>query len=28
VPGRDLLTALQATAGGDLTFLRDNIIYH
>lgn len=28
VPGRYLLTALQATAGGNLTFLRDNIIYH
>lgn len=28
VPHRYLLTALQATAGGNLTFLRDNIIYH
>jgi xylulokinase len=28
VPGRYLLTALQATAGGNLTFLRDNVIYH
>lgn len=28
VPGKYLLTALQATAGGNLTFLRDNIIYH
>jgi len=28
VPGRYLLNALQATAGGNLTFLRDNIIYH
>ncbi len=28
VPGHYLLTALQATAGGNLTFLRDNIIYH
>ncbi len=28
VPGRYMLTALQATAGGNLTFLRDNIIYH
>lgn len=28
VPGRYLLTGLQATAGGNLTFLRDNIIYH
>jgi len=28
VPGRWLLTALQATAGGNLTFLRDNILYH
>jgi xylulokinase len=27
-PGRYLLIALQATAGGNLTFLRDNIIYH
>jgi xylulokinase len=26
VPGRYLLTALQATAGGNLTFLRDNIL--
>lgn len=25
---RYLLTALQATAGGNLTFLRDNILYH
>lgn len=28
VPSKYLLTALQATAGGNLTFLRDNIIYH
>ncbi len=28
VPRRYLLTALQATAGGNLTFLRDNILYH
>ncbi len=28
VPGRYLLTALQATAGGNLTYLRDNILYH
>ena len=28
VPGRWLMTALQATAGGNLTFLRDNILYH
>lgn len=28
VPGRYLLIALQATAGGNLTYLRDNIIYH
>jgi xylulokinase len=28
VPDRYLMTALQATAGGNLTFLRDNIIYH
>ncbi len=28
VPGRYLLTALQATAGGNLTFLRDKILYH
>ncbi len=28
VPGRYLLIALQATAGGNLTFLRDNILYH
>jgi xylulokinase len=28
IPGHYLLTALQATAGGNLTFLRDNIIYH
>ena len=28
VPGRWLLTALQATAGGNLAFLRDNILYH
>jgi xylulokinase len=27
VPGRYLLTALQATAGGNLTFLRDNLVY-
>ncbi|MBP8996657.1 MAG: FGGY-family carbohydrate kinase [Anaerolineaceae bacterium] len=28
IPGCYLLIALQATAGGNLTFLRDNIIYH
>lgn len=28
VPSRYLLTALQATAGGNLTYLRDNILYH
>jgi xylulokinase len=28
VPRRYLLTALQATAGGNLTFLRDNVLYH
>jgi xylulokinase len=28
IPGKYLMTALQATAGGNLTFLRDNIIYH
>jgi xylulokinase len=28
VPHRYLLTALQATAGGNLNFLRDNILYH
>lgn len=28
LPDRYLLTALQATAGGNLTFLRDNILYH
>ncbi len=28
VPGRYLMIALQATAGGNLTFLRDNILYH
>jgi len=28
MPDRYLLTALQATAGGNLTFLRDNILYH
>jgi xylulokinase len=28
VPGRYLMTALQATAGGNLTFLRDKIIYN
>jgi len=28
VPDRYLMTALQATAGGNLTFLRDNILYH
>ena len=27
-PDRYLLTALQATAGGNLSFLRDNILYH
>lgn len=27
-PDRYLLTALQATAGGNLTFLRDKILYH
>ena len=28
VQGRYLMTALQATAGGNLTFLRDKILYH
>ncbi len=28
VNGKYLLTALQATAGGNLTFLRDHVIYH
>jgi xylulokinase len=28
VPERYLLTALQATAGGNLTYLRDQILYH
>ncbi len=28
IPGRYLLTGLQATAGGNLTFLRDKILYH
>jgi xylulokinase len=28
MPGRYLMTALQATAGGNLTFLRDNVLYH
>ena len=28
VPNRYLMTALQATAGGNLTFLRDKILYH
>jgi xylulokinase len=28
VPGRYLLTALQATAGGNLTYLRDKVIYN
>ncbi|HSA99903.1 MAG TPA: FGGY-family carbohydrate kinase, partial [Anaerolineales bacterium] len=28
VPGRYLLIALQATAGGNLAYLRDNILYH
>lgn len=28
MPHRYLLTALQATAGGNLNFLRDNILYH
>ncbi len=28
LPDKYLLTALQATAGGNLTFLRDNILYH
>ena len=28
LPDRYLLTALQATAGGNLTFLRDNVLYH
>jgi len=28
IPGRYLLTALQATAGGNLSFLRDKILYH
>ncbi len=28
VPGKWLLIALQATAGGNLTFLRDKVLYH
>lgn len=28
VPGRYLFMAMQTTAGGNLTFLRDNILYH
>ncbi|HTX70050.1 MAG TPA: FGGY-family carbohydrate kinase [Thermoleophilia bacterium] len=28
LPGRWLLMALQATAGGNLTWLRDNVLYH
>ena len=28
IPGRYLLTALQSTAAGNLTFLRDRILYH
>lgn len=28
LPGRYLMIALQATAGGNLTFLRDKILYH
>ena len=28
MPGRYLLIALQATAGGNLTFLRDNLFFH
>ena len=28
LPGRYLLTALQTTAGGNLTFLRDKVLYH
>ncbi len=28
LPDRFLLTALQATAGGNLTFLKENILYH
>mgnify|MGYP001765455319 CR=1 FL=1 len=28
LPGQYLLIALQATAGGNLNFLRDNVIYH
>lgn len=28
IPDRYLLVALQATAGGNLTFLRDNVLYH
>lgn len=28
ITGRYLMTALQATAGGNLTFLRDKILYH
>lgn len=28
LPGRFLLTALQATAGGNLTFLKEKILYH
>lgn len=28
IPGRWLMIAMQTTAGGNLTFLRDNILYH
>lgn len=28
IPGRYLMTALQATAGGNLAFIRDKILYH
>ncbi len=28
IPGKYILIALQATAGGNLTFLRDNVLYH
>jgi xylulokinase len=28
IPGRYLMTVLQTTAGGNLTFLRDKILYH
>jgi xylulokinase len=28
IPGKYLMTILQTTAGGNLTFLRDRILYH